>query len=178
MDKRLNRQRWLSAGLETLATIGPEGLRIMPIAEQLGVTKGSFYWHFKNMDDYQQALLAEWENLYTQEAIRWIEGEASEPQAKLKNWITGAAYADFRLDRAIRSWAQANPAAQEIRTRVDQDRIAYLAKLLRGVGWSKEEAASLADWTYCAWVGYTMMDLPPSTDKQLRLILSRLNPGN
>ncbi|TCS35146.1 TetR family transcriptional regulator [Paucimonas lemoignei] len=175
MDDKLNRQRWLTAGLQTLAEVGPEGLRIMPIAEQLGVTKGSFYWHFKNLEDYQAALLEEWEHSYTQEAIQYLEKEESDPTTKLRTWITGAAYADFKLDRAIRSWSLNNTNVREVRARVDQERIDYLAKLLRAVGWSKEEALTLAQWTYCAWVGYAILD-GTTTEKQLKLILSILTP--
>lgn len=177
MDDKLNRQRWLTAGLQALANEGPEGLRIMPIAEQLRVTKGSFYWHFNNLNEYQAALLEAWEKSYTQEAIHCLENDKADPASKLRTWITGAAYVDFKLDRAIRSWSLNNPAVQEVRARVDQDRIDYLAKLLKAVGWSKDEALTLAQWTYCAWVGYAMLEGASTTEKQLRLILSILTPG-
>lgn len=176
MDDRLNRQRWLSAGLQALANDGPDGLRIMPIAEQLGVTKGSFYWHFKNLEDYRAAVLEEWERCYTQEAIEYLEKDNADPATKLRTWITGAAYADFKLDRAIRSWSLSNPAVREVRARVDQDRIHYLTRLLRAVGWSKDEAVTLGQWTYCAWVGYAALEGQVTTEKQLRLILSILMP--
>jgi AcrR family transcriptional regulator len=176
MDQKLNRQRWLTAGLQTLADEGPEGLRIMLIAQQLGVTKGSFYWHFKSLEDYQDALLEEWERCYTQEAIRCLESDNSDHSTKLRNWIIGAAYSDFRLDRAIRSWSLNNSAVREVRSRVDHERINYLAKLLRGVGWPKDEALTLGQWTYCAWVGYATLDGPATTEKQLKVILSLLQP--
>lgn len=176
MDDKLNRHRWLTAGLQALAEEGPEGLRIMPIAQQLGVTKGSFYWHFKNLEAYQSALLEEWEASYTQEAIKWIESDKSAPDTKLRTWITGAAYANFKLDRAIRSWALTNSSAREVQARVDQSRIDYLAKLLRGIGWKKEDAVTLGYWTYWAWVGYATLDGPVTTEKQLKLIFSILEP--
>ncbi|MBI1889458.1 MAG: TetR/AcrR family transcriptional regulator [Burkholderiales bacterium] len=176
MDEKLNRQRWLTAGLQALAEEGPEGLRIMPIAEQLGVTKGSFYWHFKNLEEYRTALLEEWEQSYTQEAIQCLEKDNNDPHTKLRTWIIGAAYSDFKLDRAIRSWSLNNPAVREVRARVDLERINYLAKLLRGVGWSKDEALTLGQWAYCAWVGYAALDGPVTTEKQLKLILSILLP--
>lgn len=176
MDSKLDRQRWLSAGLQALANEGPDGLRIMPIAERLGVTKGSFYWHFRSLGEYQAALLEEWEQCYTREAISWMESDPSDPEAKLRTWITGAAYADCRLDRAIRSWSLTNANVREVRSRVDQDRINYLAKLLRNIGWSDEEAITLGHWTYWAWVGYAAMDGPVSTQTQLKLIVSILTP--
>lgn len=177
MDEKLNRQRWLTAGLETLASEGPEGLRIMPIAERLGVTKGSFYWHFKSLEDYQRALLEEWERCYTQDAIVCLEQEKTDDATKLRAWITGGAYADFSLDRAIRTWALSNPAVREVRMRVDHERMAFLAKLLRGVGWPSDDAQTLGQWTYCAWVGYGMFDGGMTSEKQIKTILAILMPG-
>jgi hypothetical protein len=118
----------------------------------------------------------EWERLYTQEAINWIESDNKDPGTKLRTWITGAAYSDFKLDRAIRSWSLVNPGVREVRMRVDQERIDYLAKLLRGIGWSKEEALTLGQWTYWAWVGYATLDGAAATEKQLKLIFSILEP--
>ncbi|OWW19483.1 TetR/AcrR family transcriptional regulator [Noviherbaspirillum denitrificans] len=176
MDKKLNRQRWLTAGLQTLSEEGPNGLKIMPLAERLGVTKGSFYWHFQSLDEYHHAVLAEWEQHYTQEAIRWLESDDSKPEKKLRIWITGASYADLRLDSAIRSWSLANPAVLEVRKRVDEQRISYLTKLLREVGWPPNEAATLGRWTYWAWVGYATLGGPIMNEKQLGLILAVLEP--
>lgn len=176
MDAKLNRDRWLTAGLQSLAEQGPEGLRIMPIAEQLGVTKGSFYWHFKDLDAYRSALLDEWEQRFTLEAIQYLEKEQRDPHEKLRMWITGAAYSDFRLDRAIRFWSLNHAAAKKARSRVDAERINYLSKLLRDVGWSKDEAATLGQWAYCAWIGYATIDQSIS-EKQIKLIISVLTPA-
>lgn len=176
MDEKLNRQRWLTAGLQTLAESGPEALRIMPIAAQLQVTKGSFYWHFKNLEDYRTAVLDEWERYYTGDAIACLDHDGIEPNEKLRTWIVGAAYADLRLERAVRSWALNNPAVTEVRKRVDAKRIAFLIKLLGDVGWPPASAQTLGQWTYCAWLGFAALDDARFTDQQLKLILSRLIP--
>lgn len=176
MDEKLNRQRWLAAGLQTLAEAGPEALRIMPIAEQLQVTKGSFYWHFKNLEDYRTAVLDEWERHYTGDAIASLDHDGIEPREKLRTWIVGATYADLRLERAVRSWSLNNAAVTAVRRRVDAKRIAFLIKLLRDVGWSPDAAQTLGQWGYCAWLGYATLDELTFTDQQLKLILSRLMP--
>jgi AcrR family transcriptional regulator len=176
MDKKLNRQGWLTAGLQALAESGPDGLKIMPIAGQLRVTKGSFYWHFENLDAYRQAVLAEWERHYTGDAIRSLEDHPLDARTKLHTWIVGAAHADLRLERAIRAWSLHHPETGVVRQRVDTERIGYLCKLLRGVGWPDEEADTLARWAYGAWVGYATLDGPGFTDRQLGLIVERLLP--
>jgi AcrR family transcriptional regulator len=176
MDDKLNRQRWLTAGLQALAEAGPEALRIMPIAEQLQVTKGSFYWHFKNLEDYRTAVLDEWERHYTGDAIASLDHDRIEPREKLRTWIVGATYADLRLERAVRSWALHNPGVGKVRQRVDAERIGFLVKLLCGVGWPPGTARTLGQWAYCAWLGYATLDELVFTDQELKLILSRLMP--
>lgn len=176
MNVKKNRQSWLNAGLQELAEKGPGGLRIMPIADQLGVTKGSFYWHFKNLEEYQLALLEEWENSHTQQAIECVESMGGEAGTKLRHWLLGSVAADFTLERSIRIWSLVHGDAKEKQTRVDQKRIDYLSTLLLGVGWSKEEASTLGRWAFWAWVGYSTIEGPPVTQNQIKLILDVLTP--
>lgn len=177
MDERKNRQSWLDAGLHALVTEGPQALKIMPIAEQLGVTKGSFYWHFRNLEEYRLAVLGEWERQRTDSAIECVESDGGDGKARLKKWITGAAHMDFRLESAIRSWAFQDQSAREVLSRVDQKRIDYIVKLLGQLGRSKSDAEAIGRWTYWAWVGYATMDGQAVTDKQIATILSLLIPA-
>jgi AcrR family transcriptional regulator len=64
MEDKKNRLSWLNAGLQALTSQGPAGLRVMQIAKQMGVTKGSFYWHFKDLAEFQAAVLDEWERCH------------------------------------------------------------------------------------------------------------------
>ncbi|HEY0846848.1 MAG TPA: TetR/AcrR family transcriptional regulator [Noviherbaspirillum sp.] len=176
MDERKNRESWLGAGLTALAEEGPQGLRIMPIAARLGVTKGSFYWHFKNLEDYQSALLEEWEQCHTQAAIECVERIGGDASTKLRHWITGSVHADFRLDRAIRTWSLTDQRVLKAQGRVDAKRIEYLAKLLCGAGWSRDDARMIGQWTYWAWIGYSTLGNAATSEKQLSLILSILEP--
>ena len=176
MDDKLNRHRWLTAGLQALAESGPEALRIMPIAEQLQVTKGSFYWHFKNLEDYRTAVLDEWERHYTGDAIASLDHDRLAPADKLRTWIVGAAYADLRLERAVRAWSLNNPAVGAVRRRVDAGRIDFLVKLLGDVGWPPETARTLGQWAYCAWLGFATLEEVAFSDRQLELVLARLMP--
>jgi AcrR family transcriptional regulator len=176
MDDKLNRNHWLSAGLQALAAEGAEGLRIMPIAQQLGVTKGSFYWHFENLDDYQSALLNEWEQRHTQQIIHYVEGKGGDALTKLRNLMSVTVSADARLAQAMRSWANTNPKVQKALARVDQARLSYLIGLLREFGWSADKAETLARWSYCALIGHFSLQGPPIVAEQIELILETLTP--
>jgi AcrR family transcriptional regulator len=176
VEEKLNRQNWLGAGLEILAEQGLQGLRIMPIAQQLGVTKGSFYWHFNNLEDYQLALLQEWEQRHTQQIIQYVEGQGGDALTKLRNLMTVTVNADARLAKAIRSWADTNPLAHAAQSRVDLDRLVYLQSLLTKLGWADNKAKAFARWMYCALIGHFSLQGPPILAEQLELILETLNP--
>lgn len=172
MENRRTRRSWLDAGLQALATEGPDGLRIMLIAEKLGVTKGSFYWHFKNLEEYQLAVLEHWEHSHTEQIIQYVEHAGGEAHAKLYNLLTVTVSSDFSLSRAIRSWSLANRTVQEVQARVDQKRIEYATKLLHATGWPKDEATTLGRWGYSALIGHSELPGPSFTEEQLRLILT------
>ncbi len=176
MDEKLNRQNWLNAGLQALAEEGPEGLRIMPIAQKLGVTKGSFYWHFRNHEQYQKALLEEWEQGHTHQIIRHVEAVGGDPMSKLRNLFHITTGADARLAQAIRNWSHSNPKVREAQERVDRDRIAYVAALLRPLGWSEEKAKALARWLYCGLIGHFSMGGPRITAEEAEVILEAVTP--
>src|SRR5471030_838430 len=174
MNDRKTREDWLNAGLSALSKEGPEGLRIMSIAKLLTVTKGSFYWHFSSLDAYLDALAEHWEKCHTQEAIECVERMGGDAHTKLRLWLTGAAVSDLALARAVRSWALTHTGVRDVQARVDQKRIDYLAKLLRGAGRPKSEAATLGRWSYWAFVGYSTLEGPTVTEKEIALILSVL----
>lgn len=176
MDDKLNKQTWLNAGLQMLAAEGAEGLRIMSIAQQLGVTKGSFYWHFKNLEEYQSALLKEWEQRHTQQIMDYIEGKGGDALTKLRNLMSVTVSADARLAQAIRSWANINPKVKQALARVDRARLVYLVGLLADFGWPDEKAETLARWSYCALIGHFSLQGPPIVAEQIELILETLTP--
>ena len=68
-SKRLGREDWIHGALELLSTAGVEQVKIVPLAKRLGVTSGSFYWHFANRGQLYDALLEYWEQEMTDKAI-------------------------------------------------------------------------------------------------------------
>ena len=74
MKKRITKKSWLKEGLDVLANLGAEKLTIDTLCIQLGVTKGSFYHHFKNRQNFIESLLAYWEEVNTLAVIKLSEG--------------------------------------------------------------------------------------------------------
>ena len=72
-DQRLSRQDWLENALATLSEKGQAGLSIQDLSVALGVSRGSFYWHFEDRDDFVHALLEHWYEEYTAVApVAWV----------------------------------------------------------------------------------------------------------
>jgi AcrR family transcriptional regulator len=176
-DGKQNRDSWFDAGFKRLAAHGPQGLRIMGIAHEMGVTKGSFYWHFKGLREYQAALLAEWQRRFTQEIIQQVERAGGDVRTRLRMLLSSAeAAADRRLTLALRSWAINDPLANKALVSVDELRVAYVARLLGALGWRKRDAITLARFAYEALIGRLLLPELPLTAAQLDLILGVFIP--
>jgi AcrR family transcriptional regulator len=132
---RTPRASWVDAGLRALAAGGPEAVRIEPLAQSLGVTKGGFYWHFENRGALLDELLEAWEHAMVDEAIERVERAGGDARAKLRRLFALAASAEvrehLRVDLAVRDWSRRDAhVAARLRT-VDNRRMEYMRALFR-----------------------------------------------
>ncbi len=72
---RTPRNRWIEEGLSALAVGGPDAVRIEPLAQALGVSKGGFYWHFKDRQALLEEMLDAWERTWVDEVVEAVEAE-------------------------------------------------------------------------------------------------------
>ncbi len=156
MSDRLSRRDWLDHGLKSLAREGPSALRAEPLAKKLGVSRGSFYWHFKNLADFHQAVAAHWRAQTTEAVIAYVEQEAPDP-GRLNLLMKRALTGDDRLERAIRAWGAQDASIAETVAAVDHARVDYLAKLLGAAGVNATDAAPRAQFLYWANLGRLMI---------------------
>ena len=75
---RTPRSKWIEQGLRALAAGGPDAVRIEPLAQALGVTRGGFYWHFADRDALLEAMLDTWERATTDEVFERVEREGGD----------------------------------------------------------------------------------------------------
>src|SRR5262245_41586319 len=104
MDDRLTKSDWLEHGLRTLASDGRNALKVGPMATKLKVSRGSFYWHFRDVADFRSEVLRSWQERTTEQVIRELEAAKAQPD-RLKLLMRRAFVTKRGLDRAIRSWA-------------------------------------------------------------------------
>ncbi|HEV2674482.1 MAG TPA: TetR/AcrR family transcriptional regulator [Aliidongia sp.] len=153
MEDRLTAQDWLTAALGALARDGVAAVRVEPLAKRLGVTKGSFYWHFADRPALLAAVLEEWERRATDAIIVAVDTLGGDAAARLANLFRITAGADGRLENAVRNWAVGDAAVAELQSRVDDRRRAYLDALFRALGFAAAEAAARTHIAYQVVIG-------------------------
>ncbi len=132
--KALDRGAWMTAGLELLAAEGVAAVRVEVLSKRLAVTKGSFYWHFKDRQQLLDGMLDEWRRSTLTAVVESVWGKPATPRDKLERlWrICLSGRPDNpggQLEAALRQWSMADEAVAALIAEVDDERIAFLAKI-------------------------------------------------
>jgi AcrR family transcriptional regulator len=181
LASKLGRQDWLTIAIQTLIDKGIEAVKIDPLAKLLNVTRGSFYWHFKNRDDLLAEILHEWEARNTKSVIAQIEELNSSPSSKLLSLFEIAAQDDNRLEKAVRIWSVNDDRAAAAINQIDQQRLDYLQNLFLQLGFSEIDAKVRAQIVYSVRLGwFVMASSSQSTERltEIRLVHTILTQIN
>jgi AcrR family transcriptional regulator len=163
----LTRRRWLKEGLALLEEAGAEALTIESLTNRLGVTKGSFYHHFANYQDFKERLLEFWEEEGTLRIIQWAEQEASPPEKLAR--VMQASLHPSRLDVALRAWALQDEQVRVHQQRIDQERLAYFEALVFATRADHLYAQQMARILYSIYVGSQHI-IPPIEGEDLSAV--------
>lgn len=128
---RTPRSSWIDAGLHALAAGGPDAVRIDVLAQELGVTRGGFYWYFGSREAFLEEMLDEWERRSTDTTLERVEREGGD--ARQKVWRSGMLTFSkdlLPIDLAVRDWARRDRSVAKRLRRVDNRRIDYLRSLI------------------------------------------------
>lgn len=175
-SSQLDRRDWVRAGISILSSKGVDAVRVEELARQLGISKGSFYWHFKDRQDLQQAILEEWESRQSD----WnTEGEAVsnpvERWARLFELFSRPDYA--RLEMAISSWARQDENVARRIANAERKRLGYLSRVFREIGFTANQAiewANAAMFLYLGWMDRMTRAVPNEAPQpELAELLSR-----
>ena len=110
--QRLSVEDWIQAGFAILADRGPNALRVDALCDRLGVTKGSFYWHFADLPAYRTALVEAWGSLQDADRQRFENSPDVEPRERLRFMMQAVVQPQqWALERAMRVWALTDEAA-------------------------------------------------------------------
>jgi AcrR family transcriptional regulator len=128
---RTPRSAWIDAGLRALAAGGPDAVRIEPLAQALGVTRGGFYWHFADRRALLDEMLDTWERRSIDEVLERVEAEGGDAREKVRRAGTLTFSRELLpIDLAVRDWARRDASVAERLRRVDNRRMEYLRSLI------------------------------------------------
>ncbi|MBV8925896.1 MAG: TetR/AcrR family transcriptional regulator [Bradyrhizobium sp.] len=159
MSDQLSAQDWLDQGLKTLARRGFSALKAEPLAKAMGVSRGSFYWHFRDISAFHAAILKAWREVAAEAIIAGVESAScdADPLAMLLQRVFSERLA---LERAVRSWAAFDAAARAAVQAIDRRRLDYVEGLIRARGVAADVAQARALILYWAFLGYALSDRP------------------
>jgi len=156
---RLSAADWEQAALDLIATQGVAAVAVEPLARQLGVTKGSFYWHFPTREALLKSALERWESQDIDNVLNQVEPIA-DPRARLCELFrrTGREAKSHVIYSALLR-ALDHPIVQPVMARVSQRRMDFLTRAYRQVGMQRSVAAHRARLAYAAYVGFLQLAL-------------------
>ncbi len=170
---RRSRDDWIRAATVALRDGGVDALRVEPLAVALGVTKGSFYWHFASRDALLEAVLDTWEEVGTGAIIVAVDAEAEDdPERSLRAlWRrTHELSSEMRAELAIRDLAQRDEAVRDRVRRVDDRRMAYLRRQYRRLGLPAGLAEARAMLTYSLLFGNVLVEATHGRTSRARVL--------
>jgi AcrR family transcriptional regulator len=144
---------WAEAALQLIAEKGLRALTVSALATRLGVTKGSFYWHFHGRSELLRVALARWEQRATTEAIKGLDA-VTDDRRRLELMLDAASQPPrSRSLYAALAEAAEDPIVRQVLNRVASRRIAYLEICYRNLGFATGLAKSYAVFAYAAYRG-------------------------
>lgn len=155
--KPLNREVWVAAARRILVAEGIDQVKIQRLAADLRVTRGSFYWHFRDREHLLDELLALWRQTNTAAIVRTITDNRAElvdrVLALFLLWLKEREF-DPGFDAAIRNWARAAPHVREALRRGDGERLAAIRTMFLEGGIGAHEAEVRAIVLYYTQIGF------------------------
>lgn len=165
--ERLTRDDWIAAARKALIKGGVTAIKVDHLARQIGVTRGSFYWHFRDRNELLRSLLQAWRIANTDPFRRVTQQHAGKPVYQLAEffciWLRPGEF-DPDYDSAVREWARVSTAAAQLVRQVDETRLDILRSLFHGLGFPKLEADIRARVMYYHQVGYYALRLRETVD--------------
>lgn len=157
----LQPQDWIRAASSRLSREGIEAVRVEVLARDLRVSKGSFYWHFRDREDLLSSVLAQWE----QEEVAWLQDAASGETSAAARWANlverSAEEQRCRFEAALRAWARRDDRVAVRVAAIEKGRRQFTADVLQDVGFTARAAeawADLAQLVYLGWLDRSTRD--------------------
>ena len=155
---RLSADDWAQAAIDQIAEAGIASVAVESMARKLGVTKGSFYWHFPSRDALIGAALSRWEQLEMEAIWKRLE-EIDDPSQRLREMIHVIAH-EYKSHKIFVELVKGfdHPVVTPVIERISAKRIDYMQRSYEQAGMSEKEARHRASLIYSAYVGFIQLN--------------------
>lgn len=148
---------WERAALELISEKGLQAVAVEPLARRLGITKGSFYWHFSNRESLLEQVLLRWED-HDSRNLGVSLGEIDNPLGRLTSFFRRASREKLTHDVYSALCATSDhPQVQPVLERVAERRMTYLTSAFAELGFDEETARHRARLTYSIYLGFLQL---------------------
>lgn len=174
---RLTKQDWLDRAVEILVADGIDRLRVQPLAQGLGVSRSSFYWHFESLEDLHGHMLDHWLDVNTapilQMALRPADTLAEAVLNVFSCWVDEALFSPA-LDMAVRLWGRNDDKVCAVVAEADAQRLDALTRMFARYGMAQDDALVRARLLYFSQVGQYALGVEEPLDVRLSLTRAHL----
>lgn len=159
---QLDRDAWIAAATEILADEGVAGLRVEVLAKRLKVTKGSFYWHFRDRQDLLSGVLEQWREGRIRDIIKQTSATPGDEYAQIFRIIdlysASRSRRGMMIELAVRDWARRDADAAAVVAEVDRVRLCCARELFLACGVPAAEATNRCTLLYAYVFGISLMN--------------------
>lgn len=158
----LNREDWILAAQRVLVKGGVDAVRVDLLAKELGITRGSFYYHFENRGELLEAILSHWRMRATEDVIQFLRQSDRPPRQQLAHLLElplhgQSAREAAAIELGIRAWARRDEQARKAIDEVDRHRLNYIEGLLIQAGAAQADAGDRANLLYAYQLSQSIM---------------------
>ncbi len=167
----LSPEDWIEAATELLADKSVDAVKVDALARQLGVTRGSFYWHFRDRDDLLCRILDTWHRASTPRLVARFGNRSDPPEVLIREVLSlpqrgRSARRAARIELAIRAWARRDDMARKAVDAVDSERVEFITSCFVAAGFPPEIAAARAFLAYAYDVTQSLLHDHPQLAPQ------------
>jgi len=181
LGSRLSVDDWIRAGYAILAEEGIKALKLDRLCARLGVTKGSFYWHFDGMPSYRAALIATWGELRDEDRRSFDDAGDLTPRERLARMMSAlVSPRHWTLERAMREWARSDESVAASVRASDRRVLQAVRQAFLDYGFGAADAELRANVVFAAGIGFLHLSRPTpgpreatSGERFLDLMLAR-----
>lgn len=168
MNTKLTKHDWINLGLSELRDSGYKALNAQGLSKKLNVSRGSFYWHFKDIGEFKSEVIHAWRKTATENIINAVN-RAGTPRLRLESLIKETLRSP-KIELSVRAWAAASKLVAKSASEIDAHRYAFVENLLREIGVAERDIKYRSLLLYWAAIGRTIVasdNLQKFTDEEV-----------